>query len=375
MRSAFWLADLGARALGALSPEDAHHLTVRLLKAGWGPRAASASPRLAVEVAGLSFPNALGLAAGFDKNAEAPDAMLDIGFGFVEVGAVTPRPQPGNDRPRVFRLRADAGVINRYGFNNDGLDAVAARLAARRNGAGRGGAGEDSAGEGGGRGGLVGVNLGANKDSEDRIEDYVAGVTALAGLVDFYTVNISSPNTAGLRALQGGTALVELMTRVLAARDAAARRSPASPRPVFLKVAPDLTDEDKADIAAVVKDLSLDGLIVSNTTIDRPASLRSAGAAERGGLSGRPLFAPSTRLLGEFRQSLGPETPLIGVGGVFSARDAYEKILSGASLVQLYTALVYEGPGLVRRILRDLPGFLDADGFQTVGEAVGAGAA
>jgi len=349
VRTPFFLADLGAKAMAALGPEEAHRLTVRLLKKGWGPRTDLATPRLAVEFAGLSFPNCLGLAAGFDKNAEAPDAMLDLGFGFVEVGAVTPRPQPGNERPRVFRLRADAGVINRYGFNNDGLDAVAARLAARQ------------------RRGVVGVNLGANKDSEDRIGDYAAGVKALAGLVDFYTVNISSPNTAGLRALQGKTALVELMTRVLAARDATPQRAP-----VFLKIAPDLADADKADIAAVAAELSLDALIVSNTTVERPSSLRSAGAREKGGLSGRPLFAPSTKLLGEFHRALGDATPLIGVGGVFSARDAYEKILSGARLVQLYTALVYEGPGLARRILEDLPGFLDADGFRTVSEAVGA---
>ena len=354
MRTPFFLADLGAKAMAALGPEDAHRLTVWLLKAGWGPKTALETPRLAIDVAGLSFPNMLGLAAGFDKNAEAPDAMLDAGFGFVEVGAVTPRPQPGNDRPRIFRLRADAGVINRYGFNNDGLDAVAARLAARV------------------RRGVVGANLGANKDSEDRTGDYVAGVKALSGLVDFYTVNISSPNTPGLRALQDKAALADLMTRVLAARDAAEAKG-GTKAPVFLKIAPDLADEDKADIAAVAKALSLDGLIVSNTTIDRPASLRSAGASEKGGLSGRPLFAPSTKLLREFYAELGGAVPLIGVGGVFSARDAYEKILSGARLVQLYTALVYEGPGLAPRILKDLPDFLDADGFQTVSEAVGAG--
>lgn len=334
-----------------LGPEDAHRLTVRMLKAGVGPRKSHVeTPRLAIDLAGISFPNILGLAAGFDKNAEAPDAMLDVGFGFVEVGAVTPRPQPGNDRPRVFRLRADAGVINRYGFNNDGLEAVAARLSARS------------------RRGVVGVNLGANKDSADRIEDYVAGVKALAGLVDFYTVNISSPNTPGLRTLQDKAALVDLMTRVLAARGGTDARAP-----VFLKIAPDLTDEDKADIAATAKELSLDGLIVSNTTLDRPASLRSAEAEQVGGLSGRPLFGPSTKLLREFYAALGPAIPLIGVGGVFSARDAYEKILSGARLVQLYTALIYEGPGLPQRILRELPGFLDADGFQTISEAVGAG--
>lgn len=349
MRAPFFIADIGAKAMTMLSPEDAHRLTVQLLKSGCGPKAKIETPRLATNLGELSFPNILGLAAGFDKDAEAPDAMLDLGFGFIEVGAVTPRPQPGNERPRVFRLRADAGVINRYGFNNDGLDAAAGRLASRP------------------RKGIVGVNLGANKDSADRTEDYVAGVKALAGLVDFYTVNISSPNTPGLRALQGKTALADLMTRVLSARDAVAEGTP-----VFLKIAPDLTDEDKVDIAAVAQEQSLDGLIISNTTIDRPGFLRSAAAAEKGGLSGRPLFAPSTKLLRDFYGVLGHNVPLIGVGGVFSARDAYEKIISGARLVQLYTALIYEGPGLPQSILKELPGFLDADGFETVADAVGA---
>lgn len=350
MKTPLWLAELGAKAMGAVDAETAHHLTIRMLKDGFGPKVELNTPRLAIQVAGLSFPNPLGLAAGFDKNAEAPDAALDMGFGFVEVGAVTPRPQPGNDRPRVFRLRADAAVINRYGFNNEGLDAVAARLKARA------------------RRGVVGVNLGANKDSEDRAEDYVKGVRALAGLVDFFTVNISSPNTPGLRALQGKASLEALMRRVLAARDEAAAGTP-----VFLKIAPDLADEDKADIADVAKALALDALIISNTTITRAANLRSANAQEKGGLSGAPLFAMSTALLREFYAALGGDVPLIGVGGVSSARDAYEKILAGAALVQLYTALVYEGPGLPSRILRELPMFLDADGFATVAEAVGAG--
>lgn len=351
MKTPMMLADLGAKAVGFLDAETAHHLTIRMLQKGFGPNAMKETPRLATSVAGLSFPNPLGLAAGFDKNAEAPDALLEMGFGFVEVGAVTPRPQPGNPRPRVFRLRADAGVINRYGFNNDGLDAVAARLQVRA------------------RNGIVGVNLGANKDSDDRTEDYVKGVKALAGLVDFYTVNISSPNTPGLRALQDKAALRELMARVLAARQEAKVKTP-----VFLKIAPDLADEDKADIAGVTRELALDGLIISNTTIARAPNLRSASASEKGGLSGKPLFAASTALLREFYQTIGKETPLIGVGGVSTARDAYEKILAGASLVQLYTALVYEGPSLPSRTLKDLPAFLDADGFETVDQAVGAGA-
>lgn len=349
MRTPLIFADLGAKALTLLPPETAHNTTISLLRAGLGAKAVVDDPRLNISVAGLDFANPLGLAAGFDKNAEAPNAMLDLGFGFVEVGAVTPLPQPGNPRPRNFRLRADAGVINRYGFNNDGLPAMAARLTVRE------------------RRGIVGVNLGANKESEDRAEDYVKGVRALAGLVDFYTVNISSPNTPGLRALQDKAALEDLMRRVLAARGEAA---PATP--VFLKVAPDLSDEDKADIAAVASIMALDGLIVSNTTIDRPAGLASANAAEAGGLSGRPLFAMSTRLLREFNEALAGGVPLIGVGGVSCARDAYEKILAGASLVQLYTAMIYEGPSLPSRILKDLPGFFEADGFKTVADAVGA---
>jgi len=321
-----------------------------MLKAGAGPKVRIGDPRLAVTVSGLQFANPLGLAAGFDKNAEAPDAMLDLGFGFVEVGAVTPLPQPGNPRPRVFRLRADAGVINRYGFNNDGLEAVAARLRARK------------------RRGIVGANLGANKESADRTEDYVKGVKGLAGLVDFMTVNISSPNTPGLRALQDKASLEALMKRVTAARDEFADGTP-----VFLKIAPDLADEDKADIAEIARSMALDGLVISNTTISRSADLQSAAAGERGGLSGRPLFLPSTRLLREFHATLKGAVPLIGVGGVSSARDAYMKILAGASLVQLYTAMVYEGPGLVSRILKELPGYLEADGFKSIAEAVGAG--
>ncbi len=336
-----------------VDPERAHALTVKAMASGLGPRARRApDPRLKTRVAGIDFPSPLGLAAGFDKTAEAPDAMLALGCGFVEVGAVTPRPQPGNDRPRVFRLREDLAVINRYGFNNDGLEKIAERLRARR-----------------ALGGVVGINLGANKDAEDRVEDFVAGIVRLEGTVDFYTVNISSPNTPGLRALQDRAALDDLLKRVLAARDALRQKAP-----VFLKVAPDLADADKADIAAAALASALDGLIVSNTTIARPASLVSPHAAEKGGLSGAPLFAPSTALLREFRQALGGKIPLVGVGGVASARDAYVKILAGASLVQLYTALVFHGPGLVARIVRELPDFLEADGFATVAEAVGADA-
>ena len=345
----FFLADFASRAMSAIDPERAHHLTVKALKTGLGPKANIADPRLACDVAGISFPNPLGLAAGFDKNAEAPAAMLDMGFGFVEVGAVTPRPQPGNDRPRVFRLTEDQAVINRYGFNNEGLDKIAARLAARR------------------RNGIVGVNLGANKDAEDRTQDFVDGLTALAPLVDFLTVNISSPNTPGLRALQDKDALLNLLSRIDEARSSLPER-----RPVFLKIAPDITDEDKADISAAVRAHSIDGVIVSNTTITRPESLSSSDAAQVGGLSGAPLFEMSTRLLHEFYGVLGKDIPLIGVGGVSSALQAYEKILSGASLVQLYTALVFQGPGLPSKILKTLPDMAASDGFARVADAVGA---
>jgi dihydroorotate dehydrogenase len=344
-------AQLGSRAVRVLDAEDAHRATVRFMASPLAPRFhVRSDPVLRTRVAGIDFPNPLGLAAGFDKNAEVPDAMLRLGFGFVEVGAVTPHPQPGNDRPRVFRLVEDEAVINRYGFNNDGLDAIAARLRKRR------------------RRGVVGINLGANKDSADRIEDYATGVRRLSGLVDFYTVNISSPNTPGLRALQDRKALDELLARVIAARDAAKHKTP-----LFLKVAPDLSDADKADIAGAVVDHRIDALIVSNTTIARAATLRSRFASEKGGLSGKPLFLPSTALLREFYKVLKGRAPLIGVGGVSSLDEAYVKIRAGASLVQLYTGLIFKGPRLIADIVEGLPARLRADGFTKVDEAVGAG--
>ena len=340
----------GMRAIRLLDAEAAHRATINLLKTGLGPRVRIApSPELKIEVAGITFPNPLGLAAGFDKNAEVIGPLQRLGFGFIEVGAVTPRPQPGNGRPRVFRLTEDRAVINRYGFNNDGLEAIAQRLARRP------------------RKGIVGINLGANKDSADRAGDYVAGVTALAPYVDFYTVNISSPNTPGLRALQGRAALDELLARVLMARDATSEA-----RPVFLKIAPDLTDADKSDIAASVRASGVDGLIVSNTTITRPETLKNEARGEAGGLSGAPIFEMSTRVLAEFAKSLGRDVPLIGVGGVGDAKQAYEKILNGASLVQLYTAMVFDGPLLPSRIVRALPDMLKADGFDSLQKAVGA---
>lgn len=346
------LADAGARALGLLAPEAAHRASVRLLKAGLSPAPRiAADARLAMRVAGLAFPNPLGLAAGFDKHAEAPDAALALGFGFVEVGGVTPRPQPGNPRPRVFRLRSARAVINRYGLNSEGLDAVKARLAARR-----------------AQGGIVGINLGANKDAADRAADYATGVSALAGLVDYFTVNVSSPNTPGLRALQGKAELLSLLAGVLKARADAG----GAPAPVFVKVAPDLTDEDKADITAAALDAGIDGLVISNTTVARDGVAGGPHADEAGGLSGAPLLGPSTEVLRDFQRVLKGRLPLIGVGGVSSARDVYRKVLAGASLVQLYTALVYEGPGLPARILSELPRFLDVDGASSLAEVVGA---
>ena len=340
--------------LAALPAETAHGLTIRALAAGLGPSADDPDdPVLATTVAGLRFANPIGLAAGFDKNGQVPDAMLRLGFGFVEVGSVTPRPQPGNPRPRVFRLRPDRAVINRLGFNNHGMAAVAARLARR----GRAGPG------------VLGVNVGANKDAVDRVEDYVAGIDRFARLADYLTVNISSPNTPGLRAMQSRAALDDLLARVVAARDGAAADGP--PTPLFLKIAPDLTDEDARDIADVALARAVDGLIVSNTTLARPDTLTSPHRGQAGGLSGRPLFTASTRVLADMYRLTEGRLPIVGVGGVSSGGDAYAKIRAGASLVQLYTALVYEGPGLVGRIKRELASLLKRDGFASVAAAVG----
>ena len=344
------LHDLAAAALRNLDPEDAHSWAIRGLKAGFGPRDASAdTSALAVRIAGLDLPNCVGLAAGFDKNAEVPDAMRRAGFGFVECGTVTPLPQAGNPRPRLFRLSADRGVINRLGFNNAGLEAFAARLSGRT------------------RAGVVGANLGANKDSADRIGDYVLGLQRLWGLADYFTVNISSPNTPGLRTLQTGEALDDLLGRLAEVR--AALRETADP-PLFLKVAPDLAEAEIGDLAGSVARHGFDAVIVSNTTLSRPDTLASPDRGETGGLSGAPLFELSTRVLKSFRQA-APTLPLIGVGGIGSGADAYAKIRAGASAVQLYSVMVYEGPGLVARIKRDLAARLHADGFASVAEAVG----
>lgn len=347
--------DLAARALRALDPEDAHGWAIRGLKMGLGPRETGPDdPILAVKIAGLELPNCVGLAAGFDKNAEVPDPMLAAGFGFVEAGTVTPLAQAGNPRPRLFRLTEDRAVINRMGFNNGGLDPFVRRLKARQ-----------------GKGGIVGANIGANKDASDRIEDYVTGLTRLWGLSDYFTANISSPNTPGLRALQTKAALEDLLGRVSETREAMKVASGAD-YPIFLKVAPDLEDGEVEAIVEAVVDAGLDAIIVSNTTIARPASLKSAHAGESGGLSGAPLLEPSTQVLKRFHAAAAGRVALIGAGGIADGAGAYAKIRAGARAVQLYSALVYGGPGLVTRIKRELAARLRADGFAAVEDAVGA---
>lgn len=347
------LHDLGAAALRLFDPETAHGLSIQALKLGLGPREAGGDdPILATTIAGLKLPNCVGLAAGYDKNAEVPDAMLASGFGFVECGSVTPKPQVGNPKPRLFRLTEDRAVINRMGFNNEGLEAFAARLASRA-----------------GRPGVVGANIGANKDATDRTADYVTGLERLWPHAGYFTANISSPNTPGLRALQTRAALDELLGRMAEARKALTAAHGA--KPLFLKVAPDLDHDEIGQIADACLTGGIDALIVSNTTVDRPASLASPFATEAGGLSGAPLFAPSTRVLSDFYAATAGRLPLIGVGGVGSGAEAYAKIRAGASAVQLYSAMVFEGPGLVGRIKADLAAMLKADGFASVSEAVG----
>ena len=352
--------DAAARALHALDPEDAHGVAIRALKAGLGPRDRDLDdPCLAVELCGLQLRTCVGLAAGFDKNAEVPDAMLAAGFGFVECGTVTPLAQAGNPRPRLFRLTEDKGVINRLGFNNGGLDPFAARLQARK---ARGAAG------------VVGANIGANKDSEDRIGDYVTGLRRLWALADYFTINVSSPNTPGLRDLQSGSALDELLGRLAETRGEVEMSDPAlKPRALFLKVAPDLNDLQIVAICDAVARHGFDGIIAGNTTLSRPDSLRSRLKDEAGGLSGAPLMALSTDILARFHACAAGRFPLIGAGGIASGADAYAKIRAGACAVQLYSALVYGGPGLIDRIKRDLALRLRADGFVSVVEATGAG--
>lgn len=344
---------LGTAAMRTLPAETAHNTTIKALAAGLGPAPMSVPrPELAAFVGGLSLPNPVGLAAGFDKNAQVPDAMLRAGFGFVECGTVTPRPQEGNPKPRLFRLTEDEAVINRMGFNNGGLDPYVKRLQARKN-----------------KPGIVGANLGANKDSDDRIADYLTSLTRLWGIPDYFTINISSPNTPGLRALQGADEMDALLGRIAETRMALTKADGATP--VFLKVAPDL---DSAQIQRIVEqalEFKMDALIVSNTTIARPDSLTSAHKGEGGGLSGAPLFEASTKVLSEFHAASNGRIDLIGVGGISNGAQAYAKIRAGAKAVQLYSALVFKGPQLVTEINRDLQARVKADGFANIAEAVG----
>ncbi|MEH6684081.1 MAG: quinone-dependent dihydroorotate dehydrogenase [Qipengyuania sp.] len=339
------LFDLARPALFALDPERAHRLTVRALTLAPRMRPAQTGP-LAIDVAGLTFPNPLGMAAGFDKDAEVPDQLLGLGFGFAEVGSITPRPQAGNPKPRLFRLVEDRAVINRMGFNNGGAEVARDRLQRRAD-----------------RPGIVGINVGANKDSEDRIADYVTMTRIMAPLASYLAVNISSPNTPRLRALQDESALAGLLDAVIEAR------GPSGP-PVFLKVAPDLEPADIDAIARIAIERQLGALIVSNTTISRP-QLASPHAGEAGGLSGAPLRDLAQQRLRDFRTATGGSIPLVGVGGIASAEDAWARIRAGASLVQLYSAMVYGGPGLPRRILRGLEELMRLDGFASIAEAVG----
>ena len=336
---------IGRKALFCLDAETAHGLSIAALKCGV-PLAGKIlrDDRLKTTIAGLDFPNPLGMAAGYDKNAEVPDALLALGFGFAEIGTVTPLPQQGNPKPRIFRLPADAAVVNRLGFNNQGHAAVEARLAARVK-----------------KPGIVGVNIGSNKDSADRVADYALGVTRFAAHASYLTVNISSPNTPGLRAMQARESLGELLSRVVSARNAASRKVP-----LFLKIAPDLDEAELADIAALVLENAIEGVIVSNTTIAR-AGLTSP-TAETGGLSGKPLFARSTIVLAKMRRLLGPRTAIIGVGGVDSAQATLEKIRAGADLVQLYTGMIFAGPALPARILQGMIGFAEATSLRTIAE-------
>lgn len=339
---------IGQKLLFAFDPETAHGLSIRALKSGLPLGFPPApDPALRVDVAGLSFPNPLGMAAGYDKNGEVPDALLGLGFGFVEIGTVTPLAQPGNPKPRIFRLAQDAAVVNRLGFNNDGHAACLKRMEART-----------------GRAGIVGINVGANKDSADRIADYRLGIARFAAHASYLTVNISSPNTPGLRDLQARESLALLLAAVRDVRDAEAART-GRRTPVFLKIAPDLDEAGLDDIAAEVLENRIDGVIVSNTTLSRDG-LASAAKSETGGLSGRPLFARSTAVLARMRRRLGPDMALIGVGGVDTAEAAAEKIRAGADLVQLYTGMIYAGPGLPGKIVRGLSDIARREGIPSI---------
>jgi dihydroorotate dehydrogenase len=343
--------------LRAMDPEDAHRLAIRALKLLPRRRPPADDPRLQVRAFGLNFPNPVGIAAGFDKHAEVPDALLALGFGFVEVGTVTPRPQPGNPRPRLFRLEADEAVINRFGFNSVGVGPVLARLAARA-----------------GRGGIVGVNIGANKDSTDRTADYVRMIEAVAPVASYVTVNVSSPNTPGLRNLQRAGALDDLLARIVEVRDRLALR--AGPTPVLLKIAPDLSLAELDDVVGIARGRRIDGMIVSNTTVIRPPGLRErALAKEDGGLSGRPLYPLATRMLAETYVRVEGAFPLVGAGGIDSGDAALGKVRAGADLLQLYSALVFRGIGLLTEIKAALLDAIEEAGTERLSELVGVDAA
>jgi len=343
--------------LRMLDAEDAHRLAIRGLRMLPYARPRPDDPKLAVRAFGLNFPNPVGIAAGFDKNAEVPDALLRLGFGFAEIGSVTPKPQSGNPRPRIFRLERDEAVINRLGFNNDGAEVVLRRLAARAQ-----------------NGGIVGVNVGANKDSPDRTQDYVRLIETFAPVASYFTVNVSSPNTPGLRNLQQTAELDDLLARVIDARERV--RKNAGDSPVLLKIAPDLSLADLDDVVHVARSRGVDGMIVANTTIGRPSTLREqARSKEQGGLSGRPLFRLSTRMVAETFVRVEGAFPLIGAGGIDSGGAALTKIRAGASLIQLYSSLVYKGVGLVDSIKADLSSTLLRTGRDSLSEIVGADAA
>ena len=344
------LERLGLAALRKIDPETAHRMALLALRSGLAPLPGPVTtPRLQSQLAGLWLPNPVGLAAGFDKNAECLTPLAKSGFGFIEVGAATPRPQPGNPRPRLFRLPEDGAVINRFGFNNDGMEAIAARLEKRPEGM------------------VTGLNLGANKDSADRSEDFATVLSRCGPHVDFATVNVSSPNTENLRDLQGAAALEALLRSVVEARNWLPRRIP-----IFLKIAPDLTDAELADIARVAIYRGIDAIVATNTTLSR-RGISSPLREEKGGLSGEPLFPRSTQVLAKLYQITEGAIPLIGVGGITTGEDAYAKIRAGASAVQLYTALAYHGLSRAADIAHDLDTLLARDGFANVTDAIGTG--
>ncbi len=342
------IEQLGIKALHRLDPETAHGLSLKALKTGLVPSfGVFTSPRLTTTIAGLSLPNPVGLAAGYDKNAEALKPLSNAGFGFIEVGAATPRAQPGNPKPRLFRLSEDHAIINRFGFNNDGMDIIANRLANRPQNA------------------IIGLNLGANKDSENRADDFAQVLTRCGDYLDFATVNVSSPNTEKLRDLQGKQALTALLNGVMQARSGL-----KEPLPIFLKIAPDLTQTELTDIAEAAMETGVAAIIATNTTLSRDG-LHGPHVHEAGGLSGAPLFEKSTRILAQLSQITDGKIPLIGVGGIGSPQHAYDKICAGASAVQLYSAMVYQGMSLVTKITKGLDKLLARDGFSNIADAVG----